>query len=74
VGERSHNETITPPSVEELIIATRETYAGPLELGEDLVSFHIGDEIAVRRWAGLQQADARKLMRATAEASDARQT
>ena len=55
------SETITPPSIEELITATRETYAGPLEVGEDLVSFHIGDEIAVRRWAGLQQADARKL-------------
>jgi ribonuclease Z len=59
------SETITPPSIKELITATRETYAGPLEVGEDLMSFHIGDEIAVRRCAGLQQVDARKLMRAS---------
>jgi ribonuclease Z len=58
------SETINPPSIEGLIAATRETYAGPLEVGEDLMSFHIGDEIAVRRWTDSRQADARKTSRA----------
>ena len=52
------SETVDAPSIDELIAATRETYAGPLEVGEALMSFLVGDEIAVRRWTGLQQADA----------------
>jgi ribonuclease Z len=43
------SETVDPPSVEELIAATRETYAGPLEVGEDLMSFEIGDAVTVQR-------------------------
>lgn len=43
------SETIGPPSVGELMAATRETYAGPLEAGEDLMSFEIGDDVIVRR-------------------------
>jgi ribonuclease Z len=43
------SETVTAPTVEELIAATRETYAGPLEVGEDLMSFEIGDTVTVRR-------------------------
>jgi ribonuclease Z len=43
------SETIGPPSVEELVAATRETYDGPLEVGEDLMSFEIGDTVTVRR-------------------------
>lgn len=30
------------------IAATRETYAGPLEVGEDLMSFEIGETVTVR--------------------------
>jgi len=37
------------PSVDELIAATRETYRGPLEVGEDLMSFEIADAVTVRR-------------------------
>lgn len=59
------SETTSPPCVEELITATRETYAGPLEVGEDLMSFHIRDEIAVRRWTVSRQADVRKTIRAS---------
>lgn len=51
------SETIGPLSVEELIAATRETYAGPLEVGEDLTSFEIGHEISVRRY--IEQATSR---------------
>lgn len=47
------SETIQPPSIRELIAATRETYAGPLEVGEDLMSFDVGDDIIVRRHAKL---------------------
>lgn len=43
------SETVTAPTVDELIAATRETYAGPLEVGEDLMCFEIGDTVAVRR-------------------------
>jgi len=38
--------------MEELIAATRETYAGPLEVGEDLMSFEIGETVTVRRLRG----------------------
>jgi ribonuclease Z len=31
------------------VAQTRETYQGPLEVGEDLTSFEIGDTVTVRR-------------------------
>jgi Metal-dependent hydrolases of the beta-lactamase superfamily III len=40
---------IPPPSVKDLISRTRTTYNGPLEVGEDLMSFIIGDKIVVNR-------------------------
>jgi ribonuclease Z len=43
------SEKIGAPSVEELVAATRETYDGPLEVGEDLTSFEIGDTVTVVR-------------------------
>ncbi len=43
------SQTIKPPTTDELIAATRETYAGPLQVGEDLMSFEIGESIAVRQ-------------------------
>jgi ribonuclease Z len=41
---------IPPATIEDLINETRQTYAGPLEVGEDLMSFEIGDVVSVRRW------------------------
>jgi ribonuclease Z len=40
---------------EEIIERTRKTYAGPLEIGQDLMSFDIGDTIEIRRpeYAGI---------------------
>jgi ribonuclease Z len=38
---------IVPPDVPEVIPHTRKTYAGPLEVGEDLMSIEIGDKIQV---------------------------
>jgi ribonuclease Z len=42
---------IVPPDVPEVIPHTRKTYAGPLEVGEDLMTIEIGDKIEVRRAA-----------------------
>jgi len=39
---------IVPPKVPDVVPHTRVTYAGPLEVGEDLMSITIGDEIQVR--------------------------
>lgn len=35
---------------EELVEGTRKTYSGPFEIGEDLMSFEIGDEIKIGRF------------------------
>jgi ribonuclease Z len=43
------SETVTAPTVEELIAATRETYTGPLEVGEDLMTFEIDKTVSARR-------------------------
>ena len=43
------SETITAPAIDELIAETRTTYAGPLVVGEDLMSFSIGDTVIVQR-------------------------
>jgi ribonuclease Z len=43
------SETVAAPTVEELIAATRETYAGPLQVGEDLMTFEIGETVTARR-------------------------
>jgi ribonuclease Z len=44
------NEKIAEPSLEDLIAATRQTYDGPLDVGEDLTSFEIGDTVTVHRF------------------------
>lgn len=36
--------TRAPPSLDELVRQTRETYAGPLVVGKDLMRFEIGDD------------------------------
>jgi len=43
---------IIPPGApaEEFIVGTRKTYNGPLEVGEDLLSIEVGDEIRVGRF------------------------
>jgi ribonuclease Z len=43
------SENIAAPSIRDLIAQTRETYDGPLEVGEDLLSFEIGNGVVVRR-------------------------
>lgn len=40
---------IVPPDATDLISLTRKTYSGPLEVGEDLMSIEIGEQIIVQR-------------------------
>lgn len=44
------NEEISPVTVDELLAETRRHYQGPLEIGEDLMSFDIGDTVTVKRF------------------------
>ena len=39
----------TAPTPADIVAATRETYAGPLEFGEDLMTIAIGDAVTVER-------------------------
>jgi ribonuclease Z len=43
------SEKVPPPTVADLIAETRQTYDGPLQVGEDLMRFEIGDEVRVRQ-------------------------
>jgi ribonuclease Z len=42
------SDVVPAPTIEALTAATRETYAGPLTIGEDLMSFEIGETVTVR--------------------------
>jgi ribonuclease Z len=44
------NEQVPEATLDDLVKQTRETYDGPLEVGEDLTSFEIGDTVTVTRW------------------------
>jgi ribonuclease Z len=43
------SEKIPPPTLDDLLAETRQSYDGPLELGEDLMSFEIGETVTVHR-------------------------
>ena len=42
--------SISPPTLSELASRTRTTYSGPLEIGEDLMTILVGDNVTVRRF------------------------
>jgi ribonuclease Z len=42
--------SIPAPSLDDVIAETRQTYSGALELGEDLMSFEIGEEVTVQKY------------------------
>lgn len=44
------NEKIAEPSLDDLVAETRQTYGGPLEVGEDLTAFEIGDTVTVHHF------------------------
>jgi ribonuclease Z len=43
------SKEVLPAKVADLIAETRQTYSGPLEVGEDLMCFEIGQTVSVRR-------------------------
>ena len=43
------NERFAPPTIDDIVAETRETYDGPLTVGEDLMAFEIGETVTVRR-------------------------
>ncbi len=45
------SQKIPPATLDDLVAETRQTYGGPLEVGEDLMAFEIGEEVVVRRGA-----------------------
>lgn len=48
-GGPAFGAPVPAPTVDDLIAETRKTYAGPLESGEDLMTFEIGDSVTVKR-------------------------
>jgi ribonuclease Z len=50
VGLFTTDPSISAPTIEELIALTRKTYAGPLEVGEDLMIIKVGDTVEVQRF------------------------
>ncbi|ARP98560.1 MBL fold metallo-hydrolase [Pseudorhodoplanes sinuspersici] len=40
-------------TIDDLVSATRETYDGPLVVGEDLMSFEIGENVTIRRFKAM---------------------
>jgi ribonuclease Z len=44
------SEQVPPPTLEDIVAETRETYRGPLVVGEDLMFFEIGDTVSVKRF------------------------
>jgi ribonuclease Z len=43
------SNNVAAPSLDHIVSETRQTYGGPLEVGEDLMSFEIGETVTVRR-------------------------
>jgi len=43
------SDRIPPPTLDHVLAETRQTYDGPLALGEDLMTFEIGETVTVRR-------------------------
>ena len=49
------SKNVPRATVDDLVAQTRLTYDGPLEVGEDLMCFEIGDEVSVQRFSGAAQ-------------------
>lgn len=49
------SEAVPPATVDDLIAETRRTYAGPLEVGEDLMRFEIGPSVSMQRFTPSKQ-------------------
>lgn len=53
------SERIPPPTIDDVVAETRQTYDGPLVVGEDLMKFDIGETVSVRRYQTLSPAPER---------------
>jgi ribonuclease Z len=42
------SDRIPPPTLDDMVAETRQTYDGPLQIGQDLMCFEIGERITVR--------------------------
>jgi ribonuclease Z len=45
-----NSNEVPPLTVDDIVAETRQTYSGPLQVGEDLMAFDIGDSVTVRRF------------------------
>jgi ribonuclease Z len=52
IGLSSYDPALGAPTVADLVAATRTTYQGPLQVGEDLMRFDVGDSVSVHRAPG----------------------
>ena len=43
------SKEVPPPTLDELVAEVRRSYDGPLEVGEDLMSFEIGETVTMKR-------------------------
>ena len=43
------SKAATRNTVKDLVAATRTSYQGPLEVGEDLMSFDVGETVTMKR-------------------------
>jgi ribonuclease Z len=43
------SKDVPPPTLDDMVAEVRQTYDGPLEVGEDLMSFEIGETVTVKR-------------------------
>jgi ribonuclease Z len=43
------SDTVAAPTIDDLVSETRTTYDGPLEVGEDLMCFELGERVSVKR-------------------------
>ena len=50
------SDRVAPPSMADLVSQTRTTYSGALEVGEDLMSFEIGESVVVKRHSAVRTA------------------
>jgi ribonuclease Z len=44
------SDAVPPPTVDDIVAETRQTYSGPLAVGEDLMTFDVGEVVKVRRF------------------------
>jgi ribonuclease Z len=44
------SDKVPAATIDDILVETHQTYSGPLEVGEDLMTFEIDDKVTVHRW------------------------